>query len=623
MSPAHPLLLKFKQILCLLKEAAIILLAAWLAILAGEIIYRGAENTFDWLKTTLTPSIVSACYLSLFIAGTRLLLSLPAAIGSGVLAFLLYSLANHIKFEKLGSSINSSDFLLSGQYRGVVEILWGTGTFWAFLVLIMACGWLLWLARRHLFRKSFSPTAGMAVHAICAASFLMLATLPDYNFKNARFRGSAVATGLDHLGISNFNWDPEANTRANGQLLSLLMNASTAFILPPAEYNEDAIRRVLSSQSSAPASPSGRPDIIVIMNEAWWDPTLLPGVGFSNALLSELESESRSNLFSPIFGGYTANTEFEFITRLSNANLPVGSIPYAQYVNRPIPTLVSDFNALGYETIAIHPYSSHFWNRDKAYPRFGFSRFESTDNASFEGASSGFVKDTVLSRFIADELDKGDTPKFIFAVSMQNHGPYLDGSHRYADKPRINIETKGRLNPEAVDLLSTYATGVRDAVTGFNQLVRHIRNSGRPTLLVMFGDHLPFLGDDFLVYHQSGFISSQDPTHWTPEDKRKMHTLPVVAWTNGAPALLPQEQFSPIYLGTWIKRSVGLPLNSMDRLLLELQISHPIVARPGDYTGTESSDDLMQQYRAVQYDILFGENFAYPLLRPDATSASR
>lgn len=622
MIPTHPFLSKF-TFLHILKEAAIILGVAWLVILAGEITYRGGENTLDWLKTALTPSIISAFYLGLFIAGTRLLFSLPAAIGSGAVIFLLYSLANHIKFSKLGSSITPSDFLLSGQYRGVIEILWGTGAIWILVTLVVLGGWLLWLARRHLFRASFIPSADMAVHAICAAAFLILATVPDYNFKNARFRGSAVATGLDHLGISNFNWDPEVNTRANGQLLSLLMNASTAFIVPPAGYDENAIRQVLSNPTITQYPSYGRPDIVVIMNEAWWDPTLLPDVGFSDALLSKLDSGSRSSLFSPIFGGYTANTEFEFITRLSNANLPIGSIPYAQYVNRQIPTLATDFNALGYETIAIHPYSGHFWNRDKAYPRFGFSRFESTDNASFEGANSGFVKDTTLSRFIASELDKTGPPKFIFAVSMQNHGPYLDGTLRYANNPRTDVHPQGQLGPEAVDLLSTYATGVRDAVTGFNQLIRHIQDSGRPTLLVMFGDHLPFLGDDFLVYHQSGYISSPDPTHWTPEDKLKMHTVPIVSWTNGNPAVLPQGQFSPIYLGTWIKRSVGLPLNSMDRFLANLQASHPIVARPGDYAGANSSDELMKQYCTLQYDILFGENFSGPLLQPDTLSNAR
>ena len=37
-------------------------------------------------------------------------------------------------------------------------------------------------------------------------------------------------------------------------------------------------------------------------------------------------------MFSPEFGGMTANVEFEALTGFSNAFLPYGSIPYQQYV---------------------------------------------------------------------------------------------------------------------------------------------------------------------------------------------------------------------------------------------------------------------------------------------------
>ena len=56
------------------------------------------------------------------------------------------------------------------------------------------------------------------------------------------------------------------------------------------------------------------------------------------------------SMFSPEFGGMTANVEFEALTGFSNAFLPYGSIPYQQYVRGPVPSLATFFRSEGYET---------------------------------------------------------------------------------------------------------------------------------------------------------------------------------------------------------------------------------------------------------------------------------
>ncbi len=60
-------------------------------------------------------------------------------------------------------------------------------------------------------------------------------------------------------------------------------------------------------------------------------------------------------MFSPEFGGMTANIEFEALTGFSNAFLPAGSIPYQQYVRTPTPSLATFLKSEGYEARAIHP----------------------------------------------------------------------------------------------------------------------------------------------------------------------------------------------------------------------------------------------------------------------------
>lgn len=604
------------RVRAVLAEALTLLFAAWLIAVSGEIIYRGIDATLDWLNSSPASNIVSALYLGLLIAGLRLALSLPAAIAVGALPFLIYSFANHQKLAKLGSSIAPSDLLLTRQYLDVVQILWGRHALWIGAFFAIGATIFIYRARKRIFRHAFPSIPASILYSCCAISFVLLIILPDYNFKNARFRASPIAYGLDKLGISNLNWDPETNTHVNGQLLSFLMNANTALIVPPPGH-EETISAVVAEMRHPTLADFSKPNVVVIMNEAWWDPAQLPGITYSDPLFDALKSSTQGELFSPVFGGYTANTEFEFLTRLSNAYLPIGSIPYAQYVRRPTPSLASDFRTFGYETIAIHPFDKTFWNRDKVYAHLGFSRFDSTNNTAFESAGYGYVSDTSLASFIANEIGNPGAPKFIFAVTMHNHGPYLDGTNRYSGQERTEIKHPGTLDKDSTDILSTYATGVKDAVLGFNLLVESIQKSGKPTILIMFGDHLPFLGDDFRIYHQAGHISTANPAQWTSDDRKKMHTVPIVAWSNLSDIALPNELSSPIYLGTWIKRSIGMPLNGMDNALDRLRSTHPVIARDRDYMNMPPASQAMAQYRAIQYDILFGDDRIRTVLDSD------
>ncbi len=84
------------------------------------------------------------------------------------------------------------------------------------------------------------------------------------------------------------------------------------------------------------------------------------------------ENTQRGHALCSVFGGGTANSEFEFLTGLSMGNLPAGACAYQQYIHAPIPSLVHHFNSLGYRTMATHPFLASGWNRTAVYPRLGF-----------------------------------------------------------------------------------------------------------------------------------------------------------------------------------------------------------------------------------------------------------
>ena len=86
------------------------------------------------------------------------------------------------------------------------------------------------------------------------------------------------------------------------------------------------------------------------------------------------ENAIKGYAVASVKGGNTANAEYEFLTGNSMAYLPVGSIPYQQYIRGEMPTLASQLNEQGYLTYAMHPYGASGWNRNNIYEYFGFDQ---------------------------------------------------------------------------------------------------------------------------------------------------------------------------------------------------------------------------------------------------------
>ena len=112
------------------------------------------------------------------------------------------------------------------------------------------------------------------------------------------------------------------------------------------------------------------------------------------------ENTIRGYALSSVFGGTTANSEFEFLTGLSMANLPEGCCPYQQYINTDTPSLVQWMNTLGYRTIATHPYFSSGWNRTQVYPLLGFSEMTFDDNYPYQDLIREFVSDREMYSYV-------------------------------------------------------------------------------------------------------------------------------------------------------------------------------------------------------------------------------
>ena len=160
----------------------------------------------------------------------------------------------------------------------------------------------------------------------------------------------------------------------------------------PNGYNPDNVGDYVSSaidkDNTNNITPTGdEANIICIMNESLADLSVLgdftTNQDYMPFMRSLTENTVKGNLYVPVIGAGTSNTEFEFLTGHTTAFLPSGSNAYMLYVDNPIASLVSTMEAQGYSSYALHPYYAEGWKRTSVYSNFGFKGQVFSTNFSF------------------------------------------------------------------------------------------------------------------------------------------------------------------------------------------------------------------------------------------------
>lgn len=120
------------------------------------------------------------------------------------------------------------------------------------------------------------------------------------------------------------------------------------------------------------------PNIVVIMNEAFSDLRVLGEIETDQPFLEYWDSLEENCIKGwanvSVFGGTTANSEYEFLSSDATALYQNPVIPYNNYFEQTdvYQSMVSVLIDQGYETTAFHPYLSSGWNRTQVYRAMQF-----------------------------------------------------------------------------------------------------------------------------------------------------------------------------------------------------------------------------------------------------------
>ena len=285
-------------------------------------------------------------------------------------------------------------------------------------------------------------------------------------------------------------------------------------------------------------------NIIMVMNEAFSDIT--DGSMFNWAEgddplpnLHALQNDPHAltgHIVVPGFAGGTANTEFDVLTGMQTNALSDTTTSAMRVINRNLDSLFRAFDADGYRTSFYHPGDAWFYNRENVYRWLGAEHEVFAKDMKDLEYKGRWVTDDYMAGLIEEEFETAVSegrPLFNYTTTIQNHMSYT--ADKYGEGHTFApVSVTADISDETRTMLEVYTEGVRDADAMLGRLTAYFAERSEPVVLVFYGDHLPYLGDNQKGYAELGSevaIAENDRT-----DILCSYKTPYVIWTNAAAA---------------------------------------------------------------------------------------
>lgn len=252
----------------------------------------------------------------------------------------------------------------------------------------------------------------------------------------------------------------------------------------------------VSAFSSWTAHASGpTPHLVVVQSESFFDARRLSSLVREDVLKNfdqmQAESLAYGRLQVPAWGANTVRSEFAFLSGQTQAALGIHRFnPYqAMMRGDGIETIASVLKSMGYKTVCIHPYHGDFYQRNRVLPKLGFDYFY--DIASFAQAAyyGPYVSDMSVAEKIRQELLASSQPVFIYAITMENHGPL----HLETVTAEDVAAAYDKQPPAGFEDLTIYLKHLRQADAMAGYLMDTFKALPDEVGLCWFGDHVPIM----------------------------------------------------------------------------------------------------------------------------------
>lgn len=339
------------------------------------------------------------------------------------------------------------------------------------------------------------------------------------------------------------SWYPTTQYVSRGGIYPFVHSIAEAYHRPPSGYKEKDMAKMLNEELPTSSIPADQQvSIICIMLEAFADFSQVTDKITSADPYADyhaLQQESYHGTLVPtVFAGGTVETETRVLTGFSN---------FGQY-RKPSWSYARYFTEQGYSASGAHPSTQSFYHRNTTTVNLGLSDYRFLENHFGNPAISTstiieapspeemYYLDNTCPEYAYDyllfsdiynnfkEQTQSGKSLFSFNVTYQNHGPYYSGLQIFPTE----YVPQGNMSLEDYSIINHYLTSVHETSRCMKELADSLRNDESPVVLVFFGDHKPWLGNQSTTYHALGIDISTE----TKESLMNYYSTDYLIWAN-------------------------------------------------------------------------------------------
>lgn len=360
-------------------------------------------------------------------------------------------------------------------------------------------------------------------------------------------------------------------------------------IQKPAAYSEEAVKNIFTENQygsdgtmklSQEDCDEEYPNILFLQLESFTDPQLFNNIKLSQDAIPNfremMNNCSSGSLTVPACGAGTANTEFEVMTGISVKFFGPGEYPFKSVLkDKTAESIATDLKSMGFGTHAIHNHRALFYNRNKVFDNIGYDTFTSVEYMSDVAKTpKNWAKDEILISQIMQAMDSTKSRDYIYTISVQGHGKYppeqiiRNPEITVTEAPSEELKWKYEYYVNQIYEMDKFVKDLTDTLSAFDE----------PTVLVMYGDHIPALDIKEESY-----------------DAKDLYQTQYVIWSN-------------------------FDMEKKDKDLATYQLAAEVFDRLDIHKGTvikyhqtkdHKDSDYMEKLKLIGYDMFYGQDYLY------------
>lgn len=549
------------------------------------------------------------------------------------ISFVLSSIIMYIntqKFEYRNAPLLPEDFLMVDQAGTIMQFIdpWSVFRLVLGVVLILVGAGIVEYGMQRVFgprtkgkvwweRHSILPRT---VWTLVALAGLLMFARPILHYNDRTEEADTEwLTGLEF----EF-WNPKSNYTRDGFIIAFLYNLGGLKEQEPENYSKGKIAEISkeyvdNTDTEYDSLNQVADNIIIVLEESMIDPEIL-GEGYAHSggdvlprLHEIFEKYPSGYMYSPGYGGGTANIEFEVLTSLSNYWAQTS--PYVTSLSKleSIPGLIRSAVDDGFTGTGIHAFDGSMYKRNTIYGRMGITNFLDYNLMKHtERENDGeYISDQEIYKEALDVLHDGEDKHVIMIATMQNHLPYDAAGYDKLNFKMINQTAESYQ-------FESYLETIHHADKYLGEFVADLDKLEERTVMLWFGDHAPAtLG---------AYVDSENPelidlAHLTPYfiyanfDLKELYSEKEVAKRNAKAGFefemdgVDLPVVTPNCLMNTLYKVLDVKMSPLVRLTSELCEETPILAPVYSKNDKITESELLKDYRLVNYDILSGKRY--------------